>query len=101
VVLDPAKLVGHKSEMMKGKASYHDFNKLACQVVKPGGLFLTCSCSGLIDEAHFLDIVFAAAKEVKKELKVLKLTGADVDHPFTSAYPEGRYLKAAFIQVMN
>lgn len=99
VVLDPAKLVGHKSEYHKGVGMYEDFNRLACQVVSPGGTLLTCSCSGLIDEKAFLDIVFRVATEVKREMKVVKLTGADADHPFTSTYPEGRYLKAAFIQV--
>lgn len=99
VVLDPAKLVGHKSELSKGKKAYLDFNTLACQVVKPGGILFTCSCSGLIDERQFLDMVFYSGLEAGCELKVLKLTGADSDHPFTNIYPEGRYLKAVFVQV--
>lgn len=99
VVLDPAKLIGHKSEMMKGKKAYEDFNYLACQVVKSGGVLLSCSCSGLLDEQRFLDIIFESAFKAKREVKVLKLTGADIDHPFTNTYPEGRYLKAAFMQV--
>ena len=42
VVLDPAKMTRSRDEVIEALKNT-DMNKLALGVVKPGGLFLTCS----------------------------------------------------------
>jgi 23S rRNA (cytosine1962-C5)-methyltransferase len=99
VILDPAKLAGCTEEISRAHRTYGDINKLGMQVVSPGGILLTCSCSGLISEMDFLSILTRSAAEAGVVLQIFKLTGASPDHPFSSIFPEGRYLKAVFARV--
>ncbi|MBI5366206.1 MAG: class I SAM-dependent rRNA methyltransferase [Planctomycetes bacterium] len=97
VVLDPPKLVRDKTELAKGRRSYYDMNRLAARVVKPGGVLVSCSCSGLVSEEEFLALMRDACE---RELRTFRVAGAGPDHPVSSLYPEGRYLKVAFSRVV-
>jgi 23S rRNA (cytosine1962-C5)-methyltransferase len=74
-------------------------NRLALQATADGGLFLTCSCTGLVSESDFIDSVRRAAWQAGRELQVVRVSGAGGDHPFLAHVPEGRYLKAVFGRV--
>jgi 23S rRNA (cytosine1962-C5)-methyltransferase len=99
VVLDPAKLTRDRDDVQQALRKYCDMNRLALQVVSPGGIFLTCSCTGLVSEADFLESVRRAAWQAGRTLQVFKVAGAAPDHPFLLNVPEGRYLKAVFARV--
>jgi len=99
VVLDPAKLTRDREDVQQALRKYCDMNRLALQVVKPGGVFLTCSCTGLVSEADFLESIRRAAWQAGRTLQVFKISGAAPDHPFLLNVPEGRYLKAVFCRV--
>lgn len=99
VVLDPAKLAGCAEEIKRAHRTYGDINRLGMQVVRPGGILLTCSCSGLVPERDFLSILTRSAAEAGVVLQIFKITGASSDHPFSTIFPEGRYLKAVFARV--
>ena len=99
VVLDPAKMTRDRDEVIPALKKYLDMNKLALAAVKPGGLFLTCSCTGLVSEEQFLDMLRRAAYYANRTVQVLSVTGAGADHPFLANVPESRYLKAAFCRV--
>ena len=81
------------------EAELQDMNKLALAAVKPGGIFLTCSCTGLVSEEQFLDMLRRAAFYSNRTVQVLKVSGAGPDHPFLANVPESRYLKAVFCRV--
>lgn len=99
VILDPAKLAGCTDEIKRAHRTYGDINRLGMQVVRPGGILLTCSCSGLVSEREFLSIISRSAAEAGVVLQIFKVTGAASDHPFSTIFPEGRYLKAVFARV--
>lgn len=99
VVLDPAKQTRDREEVHYALKRYFDMNRLALQAVSPGGIFLTCSCTGLVGEADFLESVRRAAYQAGRVLQVLRVSGAGGDHPFMVHVPEGRYLKAIFCRV--
>ena len=99
VVLDPPKLIFSREGFDEGRAKYHDMNKLALSLVEPGGLFLTCSCSGLMPVAEFEDIVIGVAHRSGRKLQILDWSGAGADHPVMSNCPESRYLKALWARV--
>jgi 23S rRNA (cytosine1962-C5)-methyltransferase len=100
VVLDPAKLTRDRESVDQALRKYCDMNRLALQVVSPGGIFLTCSCTGLVSEADFLESVRRAAWQAGRQLQVFRVSGAAADHPFLIHVPEGRYLKAVFARVV-
>jgi 23S rRNA (cytosine1962-C5)-methyltransferase len=99
VVLDPAKQTRDRDEIEFALKRYYDMNKLALSVVADGGIFLTCSCTGLVREPDFLESVRRAAWQAGRELQVLHIGGAGPDHPFLLHVPESRYLKAVFSRV--
>jgi 23S rRNA (cytosine1962-C5)-methyltransferase len=99
VVLDPAKLTRDRDSVEMALRKYTDMNRLAMQVVKPGGVLLTCSCTGLVSEPDFLEMIRRAAFQAGRTAQVFKVSGAGPDHPFLAHVPEGRYLKAVFCRL--
>ena len=99
VILDPAKMTRDREQVIAALKKYLDMNKLALGVVKPGGLFATFSCTGLVSEEQFLDMLRRAAFYADRAVQVLKVSGAGEDHPWQAHVPESRYLKAAFCRV--
>jgi 23S rRNA (cytosine1962-C5)-methyltransferase len=99
VVLDPAKMTRDRDAVDQALKKYLDMNRLALQAVAPGGIFLTCSCTGLVSEETFLDTLRRAAWQAGRTVQVIKVAGAGGDHPFLAHVQEGRYLKAIFCRV--
>ncbi|HZE99548.1 MAG TPA: class I SAM-dependent rRNA methyltransferase [Planctomycetota bacterium] len=97
VVLDPPKMAREAEDLPKARRGYHDMNALASRVVKPGGILVTCSCTGLVGSEEFLQIVQRASE---RELRTFRITGAGPDHPVSNRYPEGRYLKVLYSVVV-
>jgi 23S rRNA (cytosine1962-C5)-methyltransferase len=101
VILDPAKMTRDREQVIPALKKYLDMNKLALGVVKPGGLFATFSCTGLVSEEQFLDMLRRAAFYANRTIQVLKVSGAGADHPFMAHVQESRYLKAVFCRVTD
>ena len=101
VILDPAKMTRDREQVIPALKKYLDMNKLALGVVKPGGLFATFSCTGLVSEEQFTDMLRRAAFYAGRTVQVLKVAGAGPDHPWLAQAQESRYLKAVFCRVLD
>ncbi len=101
VVLDPAKMTRDRDQVIPALKKYLDMNRLALGVVKPGGLFATFSCTGLVSEEQFLDMLRRASFYSGRTIQVLRVAGAGPDHPFLANVQESRYLKAVFCRVLD
>lgn len=102
VVLDPPKLVFHREPVEgeeDGIVKYEDLNSLGIVVTAPGGLLVTCSCSGQLSAEDFERAVIKAAHRVGRKLQFLDRTGPGSDHPEMSNCPESRYLKVLWARV--
>jgi 23S rRNA (cytosine1962-C5)-methyltransferase len=99
VILDPSKQTRDREEVSFALKRYFDMNRLALQAVARGGIFLTCSCTGLISEEMFLETLRRAAWQAGRTVQIFKIAGAAADHPYLVHVPEGRYLKAVFCRV--
>jgi 23S rRNA (cytosine1962-C5)-methyltransferase len=99
VVLDPPKLIRHRDEIPDGRRKYFDLNRLAVQLVQPGGLLLSCSCSGLLGGDELLRMVAAAGHDVQRRVQLLSQGGAAADHPVAPTCPETAYLKTLWLRV--
>lgn len=101
VLLDPPKFVlGRDEAKEEGLKKYNDLNMLGLQCVKRGGIFVTCSCSGLLSPGEFEKTVIKAAQRLGRRLQIMEMSGPGWDHPFLSTYPEGRYLKVIWARVL-
>lgn len=97
IILDPPKLIRSRDESHDGQNKYFDLNQLASSIIKPGGLLLTCSCSGLLSMNDFTMTVRAATADASPRL--LFRTGAGGDHPVNMNCLESEYLKCLWMQV--
>jgi 23S rRNA (cytosine1962-C5)-methyltransferase len=99
VLADPPKFI-HGREDEKGMGKYADLNKLAVDLVAPGGMLVTCSCSGQLSAEIFERTVITAAHKHNRRLQIFDRTGAGPDHPTLSNYPESRYLKVLWARAL-
>jgi 23S rRNA (cytosine1962-C5)-methyltransferase len=115
VVLDPPKLIRSRAELDEGTRKHFDLNRLAMQLVRPGGILLSCTCSGLLDWEPFLKLLHSAARQAGEPLplaegeefarrgpramQILAKTGAAMDHPIGSNAPETEYLRAVWMRM--
>lgn len=99
VLADPPKFIDSRDTAQEDRWRYEDLNALAMQLVKPGGIFVTCSCSGLLSAEDFEQLVIRAAHRLSRRFQILDRTGAGADHPVMSNCPESRYLKLVWGRV--
>ncbi|MEI6046410.1 MAG: class I SAM-dependent rRNA methyltransferase [Chloroflexota bacterium] len=100
VILDPpafAKSQRDKEQALKG---YTRLNSLGLSLVAPGGLLITCSCSGGINLEEFLSCLREAGAKDQRDLQVVETFENAPDHPYNLAALEGRYLKVLFCRVI-
>ena len=108
VVLDPPKLIRNREEIEEGTGKHYALNRMAMQLVKPGGLLLSCSCAGLLSEPDFIQLVCSAARNAgptdeetgrgsSRKMKIIARSGAGPDHPVGSNCLETDYLKAIWM----
>jgi 23S rRNA (cytosine1962-C5)-methyltransferase len=76
----------------EGLRKYEDLNQLAISLVKPGGLFVTCSCSGPVSPETFKERVIKAAHRLNRRLQFLNHNGPGPVHPDFSNCLESRRL---------
>jgi 23S rRNA (cytosine1962-C5)-methyltransferase len=99
VVLDPPKLAHSARQLERARSIYRLWNSQALSLCEPGGLLVSCSCSGAMQPPDFLRTLALAAAEVGREVSLIALGEQAPDHPTPAAFQEGRYLKAAFLRV--
>jgi 23S rRNA (cytosine1962-C5)-methyltransferase len=97
VVLDPPAFAKRKEGLEGALRAYREINYRAVRLLQPGGLLVTCSCSGRVTQEMFGEVVAWAAQEAKKPLQLLERRGAGRDHPPLVGVPETDYLKAWFL----
>ncbi len=99
IILDPPKFVESKAQLTSACRGYKDINMLAMQLLNPKGTLLTFSCSGLMEANLFQKVVADAALDAKRNAYIVERLQQAADHPVSSNYPEGFYLKGLVLQV--
>ena len=99
IILDPPKFVESKAQLTGACRGYKDINMLAMQLLKPNGILMTFSCSGLMEASLFQKVVADAALDARRDVHFVERLQQAGDHPISSNYPEGYYLKGLVCQV--
>lgn len=99
VVLDPPKFAHSKSDLQRAARGYKDINLLALQLLRPGGILATFSCSGHVSVDLFQKIVFGAAVDAGRDVQILERLSQGPDHPILLTFPESEYLKGLICRV--
>lgn len=99
VILDPPKFAHSQPQIERAARAYKDINLLAMQLLNPGGVLLTFSCSGLVSADLFQKIVFGAAVDAGRTAQIVERLSQGTDHPVALTFPEGEYLKGLVCRV--
>ncbi|MBN2288444.1 MAG: class I SAM-dependent rRNA methyltransferase [Candidatus Glassbacteria bacterium] len=99
VVIDPPPLAKRQAHLEKACRAYKDLNRLGLAHLSPGGVMLTFSCSSRVDARLFRQVVFAAATEAGRQVRLLQSLGPGPDHPVDICHPEGEYLTGLLLYV--
>lgn len=99
IVLDPPKFAGRRNDVPSALRAYHRLNRHALELLKPGGLLFTCSCSGRVSAEAFRHAVLGASRRAGRQVQLLYQNGASPDHPVLLSCPETEYLKCIVARV--
>jgi 23S rRNA (cytosine1962-C5)-methyltransferase len=99
IVLDPPAFAKSRRDRPAAMKGYTEINRRAFQLLQPGGLLVTCSCSYNLREEEFLELVRGAAAAAGRQARLLERRGAARDHPALLSLPESLYLKCLILEV--
>lgn len=99
VILDPPKFAFSRAQVLAATRGYKDINLLGMQLLRPGGLLATFSCSGLVSEELFQKVVFGASIDAGREVRIIERLSQGADHPVLLSFPEAAYLKGFLARV--
>jgi 23S rRNA (cytosine1962-C5)-methyltransferase len=99
VILDPPKFAHAQGQLERATRGYKDINLIAMQILRPGGVLATFSCSGLVSADLFQKVVFGAALDAGRDVQVIERLTQAPDHPVLLTFPEGEYLKGLICRV--
>jgi 23S rRNA (cytosine1962-C5)-methyltransferase len=99
VICDPPKFARHPKALEDAVKGYLRLNRAAVEVLEPGGVLVTCSCSGLVERTMFLDILGQVAELSNRPIQILEQRGQAADHPVSASCLETEYLKCVIARV--
>ncbi|HJX65847.1 MAG TPA: methyltransferase domain-containing protein [Polyangia bacterium] len=100
VVLDPPALAKRQAGDHAALRAYQELMLRGLRLTKPGGLTVSCSCSGRVSRAQFDELVSAAAAQSGRSTQILERRGAGRDHPELAGVPETGHLKCWILRVL-
>jgi 23S rRNA (cytosine1962-C5)-methyltransferase len=98
VLVDPPALIKSQRDAEAGRKAYHFVNRAAMRLVRPGGLFITSSCSAFFTEDDFSHTLRRASVQNGVHLHLLQTIRQSADHPVSIYFPESAYLKSLICQ---
>jgi 23S rRNA (cytosine1962-C5)-methyltransferase len=99
VICDPPKYARQAKDIDNALRGYIRLNLAALDVLEPGGILATCSCSGLIRREQFLGMIGAVAEQSGRSIQILEQRGQSPDHPVSASCLESEYLKCVICRV--
>ena len=99
MIVDPPAFAKHRGALNNALRAYQRLNAAAISRVAPGGLVFTFSCSQVVDKITFAEVVFSAAAQTGRSVRIIDRLCQGSDHPVSIYHPEGEYLKGLLLYV--
>ena len=100
IVLDPPAFAKNKAAIEAAMRGYKEVNLRALQLLAPGGVLVTATCSYHVNVQMFEDVVADAARDARRDVQVIERRGAGRDHPSLLKVPETRYMKCLVLRAV-
>ncbi len=99
IILDPPAFAKNHRSLQQGLKGYRSINQRAMEALPAGGLLMTFSCSQAVSRDDFQTMVFTAAMNAHRRVRIVRQLPHAIDHPVSIHHPEGEYLKGLLLQV--
>lgn len=99
IILDPPAFAKNHRSLQQGLRGYRTINQCAMEAIPAGGLLMTFSCSQAVSKEDFQTMVFTAAMNARRSVRIVHQLPHAMDHPVSIHHPEGEYLKGLLLQV--
>ena len=99
IILDPPAFAKNHRSLQQGLKGYRSINQRAMEALPAGGLLMTFSCSQAVSKEDFQTMVFTAAMNAHRRVRIVRQLPHAMDHPVSIHHPEGEYLKGLLLQV--
>jgi 23S rRNA (cytosine1962-C5)-methyltransferase len=99
VVLDPPAFAKSRGSVADALRGYRDLHQRALQLIEPGGILVTCTCSHHVSEDMLVEVAAEAARQTGTKVRVLERITQSRDHPVLITVPETLYLKGLILQI--
>lgn len=99
IILDPPKFARSRQSLADALRAYHRLNRRAVDLLDPGGILITCSCSGQVTREDFQEMLAGVAQQSGRPIQILEQRGAAPDHPVSVSCLETEYLKCFICRV--
>jgi 23S rRNA (cytosine1962-C5)-methyltransferase len=99
VILDPPRFAGSRHQVDNAIRAYQRLNASAVDLLPPGGILVTCSCSGRVSRSDFLNMLLDVGRRRRRDIVLLENRGPAPDHPVAISCPESDYLKCVIAEV--
>ena len=93
IILDPPAFAKSRRQVTQATKAYQRINITALQMLRPGGILATSSCSQAVSEDDFAKIVDYSVRRSGSVVRTLHRGSQSPDHPVLPSMPETRYLK--------
>jgi len=99
VILDPPAFAKKRADEKQASRAYQRLNYLALSKMKATSLLLTFSCSYYVNRDLFQKVIFQAAWQAGRKVRILSHHRQSFDHPVSIFHPESDYLKGFLLYV--
>jgi 23S rRNA (cytosine1962-C5)-methyltransferase len=99
VIADPPAFAKSRKDAPAALRGYRKLARLAASVTAGGGILFIASCSFHVGAAEFAEAVRRGLADAGRAGRILRVAGADADHPIHPALPETAYLKTLTLVV--
>lgn len=99
IILDPPAFAKNHRALQQGLKGYRKINQAAMEMIAPGGLLMTFSCSQAVSKEDFQTMVFTSAINAHRQVRIVRQLPHAIDHPVSIYHPEGEYLKGLLLEV--
>ena len=101
IVLDPPAFAKTRHSLDAAIRGYKEINLRAMQLLSPGGMLFTASCSFHLSASLFRDMLRDAASDSGRRLALREFRGQPLDHPEVLTIPESGYIKGALLEALD
>ena len=100
IILDPPAFAKSRQKLKEAIRGYKEVNRQAMRLLSPGGTLITCSCSHLVSNEMFRNMLVDASADTGRSFVITAWRTQGPDHPVVLGIPETEYLRCVELRMV-